>query len=248
VIQIKRWTDGKVLYTAEGAADVKAALEEAVKAKADLRYADLGYADLRYADLRYADLRYADLRYADLRYADLRYADLRYADLRYADLRSADLRYANLGYADLGYADLRSADLRSADLRYADLDYSHPLWAFWTDFVAVLDRVPAEAAGLRAAIAEGNIDGSVYEGACACLVGTIANVRHVSFDELDIGTDASRPAEQWFMPIRKGDVPIDDPKQAKSEGVFRASVALQWLDEWVELRKGVAQALVAGTA
>ena len=269
MIEIKRWTDGKVLYTAENASDVKAALEEAVKAKADLRSADLGSADLRSADLRYADLRYADLRYADLRSADLGSADLGYADLGYADLRSADLRSADLGYADLGYADLRYADLRyadlrsadlrsadlryadlryadlrSADLRYADLRYGHPLWAFWVDFCSVLDLAPAEVAGLRSAIVEGRIDGSAYEGECACLVGTIAKVRHVAVAQLDIPRDSSRPAEQWFIPIRRGDVPLDDPAKAtSSEGVFRASVALRWIDEWVASRRFVAEAL-----
>jgi hypothetical protein len=286
MIEIKRWTDGKVLYTAESAADVRTALEEAVKADANLSDADLSDANLRYANLRdanlsdanlryanlrdanlrsanlrsadlrdanlrsanlgYADLGYANLRYANLRSADLGYADLGYADLGYANLRSANLRYANLRYANLGYADLGYANLRSADLGYADLGYEHPLWAFWTDFSSVLDQAPAEVAGLRAAIAEGNIDGSVYEGTCACLVGTIANVRHVSVEALDIPKDASRPAEQWFMPIRKGDVPLDDPSKAtESEGVFRASVALKWIDEWAASRLAVAKALAA---
>ena len=80
---------GNVLYVAKGAADVREAVEMAVRDGANLRS-------------------------ADLRFADLRSADLRSADLRFANLGSADLRSANLGYADLGSADLRSADLRSA--------------------------------------------------------------------------------------------------------------------------------------
>jgi Pentapeptide repeats (8 copies) len=74
MIEIKSWRDGKVLYIAKTAADVRSAVEEAVREKANLGYADLGYADLRSTDLGYADLRSANLGSANLRYADLRYA------------------------------------------------------------------------------------------------------------------------------------------------------------------------------
>src|SRR5690242_3776240 len=59
MIEIKRWTDGKVLYVAKDAQDVRAAVVEAIKENADMRSADLRYADLHSADLRYADLRSA---------------------------------------------------------------------------------------------------------------------------------------------------------------------------------------------
>ena len=124
-IEIKSRYDGRVLYTAKNASDVRRALEEAVKASADLRGADLSGAYLRGADLSGADLRSAYLSGADLRSADLRSADLRSAylggaylsgaDLRSADLRSADLRSADLRSAYLSGADLSGADLRSAD-------------------------------------------------------------------------------------------------------------------------------------
>ena len=55
---------GDVLYVAKGAADVRAAVEEAVRKGANLRFADLGYADLGSANLGSANLGYADLRYA----------------------------------------------------------------------------------------------------------------------------------------------------------------------------------------
>jgi hypothetical protein len=114
----------------------------------------------------------------------------------------------------------------------------------------VLDQAPHEVAGLRAALVEGRVNGSTYEGECACLVGTIANVRGVTIDTVGIPQSASRPAEQWFMPIAEGDKPTDlDPDAAKradevSEGVFRASVAVQWIDEWAESRKAVVEAFV----
>jgi hypothetical protein len=97
-IEIKRWTDGKIILCGEYES-IKDCLEK--NRSADLHYANLRSADLSYANLRYANLHSTDLRYADLRYADLRYADLRYANLCSADLRSADLRYANLCSADL---------------------------------------------------------------------------------------------------------------------------------------------------
>ena len=116
------------------------------------------------------------------------------------------------------------------------------------DFGTVLDQAPAEVAGLRASLAEGNVDGSVYEGRARVLVGTIANVRQVSVADLGIPTDASRPAEQWFLPIRKGDVPVDDPDKAETEGIFRASMAVQWIDQWIELRQTVAKVLSEAAA
>jgi uncharacterized protein YjbI with pentapeptide repeats len=126
MIEIKHRTNGTVLYTAQSAADVRAAVLEAAKAKADLRWADLSEANLSGANLSEADLSEADLRWADLRWADLRGADLRGADLRGANLSGAylsgaDLRGADLRGADLSGANLRGADLRGADLSGADL-------------------------------------------------------------------------------------------------------------------------------
>ena len=88
MIEIKS-CDGRVLYTAQSADDVRAALEEAVEAGADLRGAYLRGAYLRDADLGGAYLRDAYLCGADLRDADLRDADLGGADLRGAYLRDA---------------------------------------------------------------------------------------------------------------------------------------------------------------
>jgi hypothetical protein len=73
---------------------------------------------------------------------------------------------ANLVDADLVGADLRSADLVDADLVFVRDD----LWA-------VLSAAPAEVPTLLAKVRAGEVDGSVYEGVCACLLGTIANAR-----------------------------------------------------------------------
>ena len=217
VIEIKSRWDGSVLYTSESARDVRAAVEEAVS---------------KGANLSGADLRDAYLRGANLSDAYLGGANLSDAYLRGANLSGADLRGANLGGADLSDANLRGADLRDAD------DPRSPLYPIRLDYYSVLDQAPAEAQGLREALTEGRVDGSVYEGECACLVGTIANVRGCDIGKLGIPPNADRPAESWFIPIRKGDTP-----EGKNEGAFRSRLAVQWLDEWRESRLAVAEAL-----
>ena len=82
---------GDVLYVAKNAQDVRSAVEEAVRNRADLRSANLYSANLCSADLRSANLYSADLRSANLRSANLYSADLRSANLYSADLRSANL-------------------------------------------------------------------------------------------------------------------------------------------------------------
>jgi uncharacterized protein YjbI with pentapeptide repeats len=160
-----------------------------------------------------------NLRSADLSSANLSYADLISANLSYADLISADLRYANLRYANLSYANLSSANLRYADLSSANLR------TFKADLWMVLTQNRNEVAGLVSALREGRVDGSVYEGECACLKGTLANVRGVNVSEFD--QDVSQPAEQWFLMIKKGDKPTDE-----TGGGFAAKMALGWALEW----------------
>ena len=126
---------------------------------------------------------------------------------------------ANLRGADLRGADLRGANLRGADLRGADL---RPIR---DDIWAVLSSAPAEVAGLRAAIAEGRIDGSTYEGACCCLVGTLANVRHCKYNEIPfLQPNSARPAERFFAAITPGDTPEDSQF---------SKLALEWVDQWL---------------
>ena len=94
------------------------------------------------------------------------------------------------------------------------------------DFWAVLFNAPREVAGLRLALIDGRVDGSSYEGACACLVGTIANVRGLPYRDIGIKPDSSRPAERWFLAIRNGDTP-------KTNQISKITV--EWLDEFVGL-------------
>ncbi len=86
-----------------------------------------------------------------------------------------------------------------------------------------------EVEGLKQSLIDGKVDGSSYEGECACLVGTIANVCNKKYDSLSIlKPDSSRPAEIFFMFIEKGDT----PKKSKW-----SKFAVQWIDEWLENMK-----------
>ncbi len=153
------------------------------------------------------------------------------ANLRDANLRGANLRDAYLGGANLGGANLRDANLRDAYLRGANLRDAY-LGGVKDDLRKVLDAAPGEVTGLLTALREGRIDGSQYQGQCACLVGTIANLRHEPHDALkiDLRPDASRPSEVWFLAIGRGDTP---------ETSQVAAITAGWIEEWIAER-GVA--------
>ena len=118
-------------------------------------------------------------------------------------------------------ADLRSADLSGADLSGANLS---PIKA---DFFMVLLYAKNEVNGLRQALLDGKVDGSTYTGECACLVGTLANVRHCKHNEIPfLIPDSERPAERWFLAITKGSTP---------ENNNAAKITLEWIDEFITL-------------
>lgn len=203
MIEIKN-IDGKVLFSS-AAENLRVAAEEAV------------------AKSTY--LESADLRGANLRGANLRGANLEDANLRGADLRGANLESANLVSANLGGANLRGADLESANLASADLS------AIRADLREILAAAPADVPGLLAALREGRVDGSTYEGECCCLVGTLARVRGVDYASIPgIEPQSSRPAERWFLGITKGDTPATSQFSAITEG---------WIVEWMAERAEV---------
>jgi Pentapeptide repeats (8 copies) len=249
-----RWT-GAVKFTAEiectdsdsygvkvGLAVKWAIKMRAVLTGADLTGAVLTDADLTRAVLTGANLTDAVLTRADLTDADLTGAVLTRADLTRADLTRAVLTGANLTRADLTRADLTGANLTGADLTDADLTGAvltdavltgavlpgADLRSFKADFWMTLVTAKAEVPGLIKALREGRVNGSTYEGDCACLVGTIANVRGVSVSNL--ARDASAPAERWFMMINTGDKPGD-----ASGGGFASAKALEWATEFCRL-------------
>ena len=89
----------------------------------------------------------------------------------------------------------------------------------------MLSSSPGEVPALIEAILGGRIDGSVYEGDCACLVGTLAKARHCPISAIPgLIPDSDRPAEVFFMSIRKGDTPETNPF---------SKLALEWCEEWL---------------
>ena len=201
---------------------------------ADLRDANFNSANLSDTDFRYADLSDANISGANLSYADLSHAYLSDADLsgtnfRYADLSDANISGANLSNADLSVANLSNANLSNANLIGANLTDAN-LSGAKSDFFEILLRSSKEIAGLRKSLVDGKVDGSVYKGECACLIGTIANIRKCNYENLGTGLipNSSRPAESWFCGIKEGDTP--DTNQI-------SAITVEWLDEFVELLK-----------
>ncbi len=208
-IEIKNWVTGSVLFELEIDSNTfKKTVEVAVVRGANLREANLREADLYGANLRGADLYGANLYGADLRGADLREANLREANLRGANLREANLREADLYGANLRGADLRGANLRGANLEKLPVSYINQASR---DMLFIFMHLKKELSGLRKALVEGRVDGTQYEGECACLIGTAANLdggieevcRAIPY--YDKGTH--NPGESWFLNIHKGDTP-----------------------------------------
>ena len=113
VIEIKSCWTGAVLYSGEHA-DVKGAIEAAVKADANLSGAYLADANLSGAYLADANLSGAYLADANLSGADLSDADLSDADLSGANLSGADLSGAYLADANLSGAKVGAGDDEAA--------------------------------------------------------------------------------------------------------------------------------------
>lgn len=215
---------------------IKATLFDASLAKADLSRAGLFGAGFIRADLTGADLTGANLTGANLTRANLTRANLTGADLTGANLAGTNLTKATLVKATLDEASFLEACLESTDFTSARLigtafnDASQlekaELGPIKADLWNILDAVPAEAAGLLRALREGRIDGRIYEGECACLVGTLANVRGVHYRKLSgVMPNSWRPAEIWFSPFRQGHTPSTS---------LLSFIAEKWIVEWQE--------------
>ncbi|NNE30800.1 MAG: hypothetical protein HKN40_00370 [Winogradskyella sp.] len=118
--------------------------------------------------------------------------------------------------ADLSSADLSSANLSSADLSSIKNDY----------WVLLLNAIP-EVKNLKKAIKYGKINGSTYEGECACLCGTLekSTDNKLARRIYDL-RDSGRPIERFFLGINKGDTP---------ENSQFSKLALDWLLEFESL-------------
>ena len=161
--------------------------------------------------------------------AALRMAVKSGSDLRGSDLRGSDLSGSNLSGSNLSESNLRGSDLRGSNLSGSDLSGSNlsesNLTPIRDDLWAVLSAVPNEADGLLAALIAGRIDGSTYEGKCACLVGTIASLRKENYQKLDgLKPNSSRPIERFFLSINLGDTPTTNQF---------SKIAAEWIGEWL---------------
>ena len=142
----------------------------------------------------------------------------------------ANLSDANLSDADLSDANLSGANLRGANLRHADLSDAD-LSTIRKDFFDVLLRAIPEVPFLKKNIIEGKIDGSTYEGKCACLSGTLfngASLHNGAGEEMIKNRildcrDSGRPIERFFLAIKTGDTP---------ETNQFSKIALDWVNEF----------------
>jgi hypothetical protein len=93
------------------------------------------------------------------------------------------------------------------------------------DFFDRLLLAKHEATGLYDHLMRGKIDGTSYEGECACFVGTVAKICHQDYQKLTSGLkpDSNSPTEKWFMGILKGDTP-------QSNQV--SNITASWIEEF----------------
>jgi hypothetical protein len=222
----------------------RANLSRANLSEADLSEANLSRANLSRANLSEADLSEANLSRADLSGANLSRANLSWANLTRANLSRANLAGANLAEANLSEANLTGANLSEANLSGADLSEAYLTVANLTganlseailepikkDFLSAILYLPGEIPFLRQALVDGRVDGSTYEGECACLAGTMAHATGLNWEEfqeehlMPIGSGS--PRERWFLAICQGDTPENNPVVA---------ITLGWIDEALAL-------------
>lgn len=153
-------------------------------------------------------------------------------------IRSRFAPYAELWSGEAGtIAEAVKEALRGgADLGGANLGAN--LEAIKTDVWSILDLAPAEAPGLLLALRESRVDGSVYEGECAC-VGTLANVRGCHYEAIPgLIPSAPRPAERWFLAI--------NPYLSIKHPVVALTIA--WIEEWQALRAEAAAVVAPGAS
>ena len=123
---------------------------------------------------------------------------------------------ANLSRADLSGADLSGADLFGANLFGADLSRAKNIPQSYInicsrDMLFIFEHLKAELPFLREKLIKGEVDGTQYEGECACLIGTLANAdggvdkvcKMIPYYEKGL----HNMGEQWFYNIKKGDTP-----------------------------------------
>jgi hypothetical protein len=229
-IEIKNRFTGKVIFEFETENNTigKTVAEYVKQSRANLIGANLIGADLSDANLSRANLSDADLIGANLSRANLIGANLIGADLSDANLSDADLIGANLSRANLIGANLIGADLSDANLSDADLIGAN-LSRIKMDFFGRMLLAKHEIPALREKLIAGEINGSSYDGECACFVGTIANKCHLNYTNLPLlKPDSNSDTELWFLAIKPGMTPENNPV---------CKITLEWIDQFLTLIK-----------
>jgi hypothetical protein len=89
-------------------------------------------------------------------------------------------------------------------------------FANFEDLYKVLSQAPNEVPALLKAVRDGRIDGSVYEGPCCCLKGTLAAACGKKPRDV-FEVDSTSPAEALFLPIKPGMTPENSSLVAEIE-------------------------------
>ena len=105
-------------------------------------------------------------------------------------------------------ANLHGADLRGANLEKLPEDYINQCSR---DILFIFSCLKSEVPFLREKLIKGEIEGTQYEGDCACLIGSLANadggIEKVCEAIPFYKKGTHNPGEAFFLNIHKGDTP-----------------------------------------
>lgn len=218
---------GISLYTdnAKTAAD---AVRSAIRDEVNLCFACFDGLDLSDVNFCGTMLGHATFRGAILRRTNFTGCSLRRAIFDDADCTEAVFTHA--AFTDLTYwngAIMRGACITGTDpwsLSHAQVLDQVDLLPLRGDLGRILDAAPAEVSQLLELLREGRIDGTMYTGACCCLLGSIARIRGDHYLELpDLPPNSASPAESFVQGIRR-----KTPKTNQAAEILEKEI-LHWM-------------------
>ncbi len=121
-----------------------------------------------------------------------------------ANLEGANLEDANLEDANLRYANLEGANEKTLPISYIN--------QCSRDMLFVFEHLKSELPYLRDKLVSGHVNGSQYEGECACLIGSLGHGKKDCIDKVVesipyYNKGLHNYCEQWFYQIHSGDTP-----------------------------------------
>ena len=178
----------------------------------DFRRAKLEGSNFEGAYLRGVDFRRAKLERVTFRGVTFDEVDLRGAYLEGAYLGGANFFRSNFREANFFMTNFRGANFDEVDLRGIENIPESLISYFKKDLRYVLTYTKPEIPYLKERLEKGEVDGTQYEGECACLIGSLANSKKERYEEFiscipDYELGSHNPSEQLFYQIRKGDTP-----------------------------------------